>query len=386
MKLAASSRLRVDGLNDEANVYLIDYISCGNSCWSSGQILDGDGANLAPKKLPAYVNDPNYAAPPVPGGTGAIWPNGRIDNAPNGPAACTGTITSPCDIPNGDTAANDYSGSAPNIRIREGSVGTNGTCVGPGGFQATAPRLGPGTYGDIRVDTGNCLILDPIRTFTDPEVGIDGDTTPMTAQPGVWDWVPNSQFPGIYYVTGNFDIQTNALIVGDGVTVIMRPTGNFRPSGGGAMDINRGLVAELWSGDPTGAAKLGAWTTKGASPYNPGSPAWAYQAVQELDKVQFGVGIALYVLKPGQAGITDPDGTGVISVTSGSALAWSGVTYAPMDNVTIAGQPDHDGIGQLISWTFAFVGNTNVKQTFDGVGDGLPYLIEPCVQVGGACQ
>jgi hypothetical protein len=94
----------------------------------------------------------------------------------------------------------------------------------------------------------------------------------------------------------------------------------------------------------------------------------------------------MYVLKPVQTGIADADGTDVITVSSGAALAWNGVTYAPNDNVSIAGQPNHDGIGQLISWTFTFNGGTDVTQTFDGPGDGFPYLIEPCVIVAGSCQ
>ena len=94
----------------------------------------------------------------------------------------------------------------------------------------------------------------------------------------------------------------------------------------------------------------------------------------------------MYVLKQDQAGITANGGTSVIQVSSGAALAWTGVTYAPHDNVQISGQPLHDGIGQLISWTFTFNGGTIVTQTYDGPGDGFPYLIEPCVLVGGACQ
>ena len=147
------------------------------------------------------------------------------------------------------------------------------------------------------------------------------------------------------------------------------------------MDLYRWKVPDL-----TGDQTLGAWTSMGATPYAFSGSAWTYQTAREADKVQYGVGIAIYVLKPSQVGLTDNDGTEVINVSSGSALAWNGVTYAPQDNVKIAGQPSHDGIGQLISWTFAFVGNTNVTQTFDGVGDGLPYLIEPCVVVAGSCQ
>lgn len=369
MKLGASSELRLVSTGaDEVNAYLIDYLSCGNSCWSVGQVKDENGNPIAPKRLPSFVPDPNYEPPPIPGAT---WPNGLVDNIPLGPAVGT------WDIPNGDTDTTPYAGPAPNIRIRQGSVTAAGKCVGPDGLEASAPRLGPGTYGNIRVDTRNCVILDPVRRFTDPELGFNGLSTssPTTA----WSWVPDSQFAGIYYVTGNFDIQTDSLIVGDGVTVIIRPPGQYRPSGGGAMDLNRGLVVP-------GDQKLGGWTTKGAPPYLHDGSRWNYQDAQEGDARLYGVGIAIYVLKPTQAGITDSDGTDVIDVSSGSALAWNGITYAPNDNVKIAGQPNHDGVGQLVSWTFTFNGGTAVTQTFDGPGDGFPYLIEPCIQVAGSCQ
>jgi hypothetical protein len=195
--------------------------------------------------------------------------------------------------------------------------------------------------------------------------------------------VPLTQQPGIVYITGKFNIGNNALVIADGVTIVIRPDGSngqFAPSSGGVMDLNRGLA------NGGVAQKLGGWTTKGVSPYTKVGGKWTYNSALELNPAVDGVGIALYVLKPSQAGITDSDGTQVIMVSSGSGLAWTGVTYAPNDNVQIAGQPQHDGIGQLISWTFTFNGGTVVKQTYDGPGDGFPYLIEPCVLVAGACQ
>ncbi len=93
MKLTAGSLLKVySTTGDEANVYLIDNVSCGNSCWSPGQLRRRTRATRSPaKKLPGFVQDPNYPAPPIPGAT---WPNGPVDN------------TAPSlDIPNGDTAA-----------------------------------------------------------------------------------------------------------------------------------------------------------------------------------------------------------------------------------------------------------------------------------------
>ncbi|MEO8247164.1 MAG: hypothetical protein ABI622_08620, partial [Chloroflexota bacterium] len=274
------------------------------------------------------------------------------------------------------TDTTPYAGAPPDIRIRQGSVNAaTGTCVGSDGTAATAPRLGPGAYDDIRVDTRNCVILDPVRRFVDPELGLNGEASPG----GNWSWVPNTQYAGVYYVSGNLDVQTDSLVVGDGVTVIMRPPASYRPSGGGAMDLNTGKVV---SGDQ----KLGGWTTKAGTPYAWNGTSWTYQDAQETNPAQYGIGIAMYVLKPSQAGYTDANGTDVIDVSSGAALAWKGVTYAPMDNVKVAGQPSHDGIGQLVSWTFTFNGGAAVTQTFDGPGDGFPYLIEPCVLVSGSCQ
>jgi Flp pilus assembly protein TadG len=363
MKLTSNSLLKLISTgSDDVNVYLIDYISCGNSCWSPGQIQDENGAAMSPKRLPSFVPDPNYAPPPIPGAT---WPAGLIDNAPGTP-----------DIPNGDTDTTPYAGPAPSITINAGTVTAGGACVGPGGTAADAPRLGPGTYRDITVRNNACVILDPTWTYTDPQAGIPGGRTA----------VPSTQYPGIYYVTGTIDVRNSALIVGDGVTVIIRPTSagagasQYSPGSGGVMNLNTGRA------NNGTALKLGAWSTKAASTYAWNGSAWAYQASQEGNPQQYGVGIALYVLKPTQAGIAMGDGTEVIAVSSGAGLSWRGVTYAPNDNVQVAGQPNHDGFGQLISWTFTFNGGTVVTQTFDGPGDGYPYLIEPCVIVSGACQ
>jgi len=361
MKLTAGSLLKIYGTNgDDANAYLIDNVSCGQSCWSAAQVVDQSGNPKAVKKLPAFVPDPNYAPPPIPGAT---WPNGPVNN------------TAPAlDIPNGDTSTAPFGGATPSITINAGSVNGSGQCVGLSGTAADAPKLGPGTYTDLTVPNNKCVILDPLNHHSNP-----GSLTDVATP------IASTQAPDIFYFTGSIDIRNSALVYGSGVTVIIRPSGGggpaqFSPGSGGVMDLNTDLYG------PGTSQKLGAWTTKGASPYAYSGGAWAYQAGQEANPNQYGVGIALYVLKPGQAGISASGGTNIIQVSSAAALAWKGVTYAPNDNVTIAGQPHHDGIGQLISWTFTFNGGTGVTQTYDGPGDGFPYLIEPCVQVAGACQ
>jgi|SRR5579859_4029421 len=359
---SAGTHLYIDSSNpeDEANVYLIDNVSCGSSCWVPAQITDSAGNIKAVKHLPGFVADPLYPAPPIPG---TLWPNGLVDNAP-------GTL----DIPNGDTDTTPYSGPPPNISINTGTV-SGATCVGPSGTSADAPRLGPGTYHDITVSASHCLILDPVWTYNNPGLGI----------PGGRSAVPATQFPGIYYLTGQMDVRNNALVVGDGVSLIIRPDGTLNQfSPNGVIDLNHGLGASA----PT-VEKLGAWTSKGETTYAQVGGSWVYQSSEEANPTQYGIGIAIYVLKPTQysASASATDNTDVIKMTStGAGLAWNGITYAARDNVTISGQPSHSGIGQLVSWTFTFTGSVPVTQTFDGPGDGFPYLIEPCVQIAGACQ
>ena len=364
MKLNSGSRLILESTgSDEVNAYLIDYLSCGNSCWSSGQVQDDLGNTMNPKRLPSFVPDPNYEPPTIPGAT---WPAGFVLNPAD------------LDIPNGDTGT-PFSGPPPSVVIDEGTVTPSGTCVGPDGTADTAPRLGPGTYDTVRVRNGSCVILDPVRVFDDPELGLDGDLGPAEPVGGNWKYVLAGQYPGIYYITDKLDLDNGSLMVGDGVTVIMHPNSEYIPLAGAAMNINTGRVV-------AGDQKLGAWTTKEISPYLHDGSRWNYQDSLEADLRLNGVGLALYVLKPDQAGTSFGDGTEVIKVNSGAGLSWKGITYAPNDNVAVAGQPNHDGFGQLVSWTFTFNGGTQVTQTFDGPGDGFPYLIEPCVIVAGSCQ
>jgi hypothetical protein len=349
----SGSRIILDGGPDEANVYLIDHLPCSSSaCWSSGQIVDTVGNAQDAKKLPSFVADPNYLPPP-----------GLNANAPNGPVDNPGTIPDIPRSPNIPSSGPDRD----DIVIKNSDPGS----VSGTGCSADSPVLGPGWVQDINIAGSKCLILrgDVFRTdMYDPATEQD---------------VPLTQMPGVLYVTGQIRVGNDALIVADGVTIVIRPDGSngqFTPTSGGVMDINRG------NSDLGVIQKLGAWTTMGISSYTPTATNWVYNSALESDPRLNGVGIALYVLKSTQVPYALGNGTDIINVSSGSGLAWNGVTYAPNDNVKISGQPNHDGIGQLISWTFTFDGGVQVTQTFDGPGDGPPYLIEPCVIVAGSCQ
>ncbi len=353
MKLNAGSELWVRGTEDDSAVYLIEWQSCGNSCWSSGQVNSGDpaGATKDPQQLPGVIPDPDYPLPP------ALTP------PPNGPSI------DGVSVPVGDDGDGPGGNAPGKIEVKSG-----GPDAAPGGTttpgdvltcSAGSPRIGPGYYTEISVANGKCLILDPTMRHTSVVASIPDVATP----------VPSTQLPGIFYVNGSIDVATDAMIIGNGVTVIMRPgsSNQLLVSGGGVVDLNR--TSRILGT----SQRLGAWTSLGASPYAfiAGLEQWQYTSSLESDDRN--MGMALYVIKRIQynAGAAADDNSDVIKINAAGGLGWRGITYAPHDNVTLAGQPGHDGIGQLVSWTFKFAGNAKVIQTYEGPEDGTPFLIEP---------
>ncbi len=353
MKLNAGSQLWVRGQTDnDAEAYLIEYESCGSSCWNTGQVNTGPNGSPPnvtkdPQQLPGVIPDPNYPLPL------ALTP------PPNGPSL------DGVSVPVGDDGDGLGGDPAGKIDVRSGgpnaAPGSASMVAGKLTCSTDSPKIGPGYYTEIDVANGKCLILDPTMRHTSVRA-----STPDIATP-----VPPTQLPGIFYINGTIDIAGGAMLVGDGVTVIMRPgsSNQLLSSGGGVIDLNRGETGT--------ARKLGAWTTLGTSPYIPnGLGGWQYNS--SLDANPRNVGMALYIIKRSQySSVAVDNNTDVIKITAGSGLAWRGVTYAPHDNVTLEGQPGHDGVGQLVSWTFKFAGGVHVKQEYEGPEDGVPFLLEP---------
>jgi hypothetical protein len=350
MKLTAASNLYLLG---GADAWLVDYISCGNSCWSTNQISDGPPSNnpIAPVQLPNLVDDPNYPLPavltspmvPATGGTVAVPQATGTENGP--PPSSVGNVT----ITKGTKTAS--------------SVG----CL------PTSPHIGPGWYHDINVS--GCLILDPTHNYSDPnDANSDGDF-------GATD-VPSTQQAGIFYITGTMNINNGALVVGDGVSLVLRETSNqpgLIANGDGALDINTGATDGTKGFPPN--FKKAAFQTDGSYSYSFNNtltpPRWVYTA-NNNDKTN--VGVAVYVVKPAQipGGSTAVDAnTDMIQIQAGAAMSWTGVLYAPHDNIILSGQPTHDAIGQFIAWTVKVAGGTTITQTYDGPGESLPRLVEP---------
>ncbi len=346
-----------DGTGDTFTVFLNRPIPGGSNSWVPNQLVDQSLNPVNAQYYPA-VADPNYPLP------------ASISN----PAAPT------TQVPLGDLGGYvSVAGGGPNQ--------APGSVTSPGGVltcSSDSPRIGPGFYYSIHVDGGKCLILDPTQRHTTVKASeIDA---PAALLPG--------QLAGVFYIYGDtsgplngVDVNGGGMIVGNGVTVVMIPhpsssSRNLLTLSGGAsspavMDLNRGELG-VATASPR---RLGAWYVRngvGASPYSCDSGGnCTYDSTLEADARK--VGVAIYVVKRAQwlTGIASDNNTSVITVSAFSGLAWQGLTYAPHDNVKLAGQPGHDGIGQLVSWTFKFAGGTDVTQTYAGPEDGLPYLIEP---------
>jgi hypothetical protein len=283
----------------------------------------------APQQLPNIIDDPSYPLPDVLTGVPATGGTAAVPKA-------IGTEIGPPPSAFGDV----------NI--------TKGTILGAG-CSADSPRIGPGWYDDI--DVSGCLILDPVHNYADPnDADDDGDFVETD--------VPQGQQAGIFYITGTLNVNNNSLVVGDGISLVLRETSNqpaLQVNGDGAVDVNTGVTGVN--------RKKAAFKTDGNYSYtfNTTLNVWEYTA-NNLDKST--TGVAVYAVKPDQTGNTTSDAsTDLIKVAAGAALAWQGILYAPRDNIVLSGQPSHDDIGQFICWTVKIAGGTTINQTYDGPGE-----------------
>lgn len=343
---------------DSFGVYLTETRESvpGVSSWIPSQITDGSGTQIAPQYT-AEIPDPNYPLPPA------------LSGAPVGPLAT---------VPWGDS----FGETNGQVSISSGDPGGTSTVGGVTKCTDGGVHIGPGYYTSISVANGKCLILDPVARYA--------TKTTTAAAPGL----PANQLPGIFYVNGTIDIGNGALVLGNGVTVIIRPdrtheTGNaanlLKIAGGAGSPSAMSLNPQTPDGIFTTAQPLGAWAirnlTTGFSPYictGTSPEICTYDASQENALTT--TGMALDVIKRSDVsgwGAAVDNTTSTILVSANGALVWNGLTYAAHDNVSLAGQPGYTATGQIVSWTLFFQGGTNFTQVYQGPESGIPYLIEP---------
>ena len=320
---------------DSYGVYLTENVPTGGNGWTPGQVVTSGGTPVG-VQYNAEVPDPLYPAPCL-----------TYSSAP-GVSACLEDRTAV------------FTTSHRTTHLRSGDSCTLNAAdpVGPAN-----DRLPTGRYDSIRVDNGECLVFDP--TF-DQKAGRNN---------------------GIVYITGTLDVNNGGLVLGDGVTLVFARGADLNLNAGATISLNSGnttnnpFSAGLCGGNATGSfpnnCKFAAWTSRAGGG---GALSWGsgISTAYTTPADPFSRGIASYVCKAA----SPCDGTGVPStnifqMNAGSGIDYRGLIYAPYDNVKLAGQLNHDDIGQLVAWTAQFTGGTAIHQTFDGPDSGTPQLLEP---------
>jgi hypothetical protein len=308
---------------DTYGVYLTENVPTGGNGWTPTQVVDVADSPITPQ-YHAEVADPAYPAPCLTYvGGGSCLENRAVAGFP--PNATTTRVGDTCPI-----------------------VGN-------------VDRLPAGRYDDISVPNNRCLILDP-----------------------TYDAV-SGKYNGIFYLTGTLDINNSGLVIGDGVTLVFARGADLDMNAAASISLNSGNTTN----NPLAAAcggvagggitncRFGAWAAKAGGP---GSYSWT-QGLAPMHSAPadpYMRGMAAYVCK--SVASCDSGGgpsTDILQMNSSSGIDYRGLIYAPFDNVKIAGQPTHNDIGQLVSWTAFFTGGSTINQTFDGPDQATPQLLEP---------
>ena len=323
---------------DSYGVYMPENVPTGGNGWTPGQVRTSSGAAI-PVQFHSEVADPAYPSPC--GGDLSYSSNPLV-------AACLEDRTA--------TFTNSH-------RTTTNRVG-DGCALDP--LEAVGPsndRLPTGRYHNIRVDNGECLVFDP--TF-DQKSG---------------------RRNGIVYITGTLDVNQGALVLGDGVTLVFARGADLNVNGpNGIISLNQGNTtnnpfAAACGGDASGSlgnsCRFAGWTAKanGGGTYTWGTGiSTAYSGPAD----PFERGLAAIICK--SAADCDSGGgpsTNIFQINAGAGIDYRGLIYGPFDNIKIAGQPNHDDIGQLVAWTVQFTGGSAINQTFDGPDSNTPVLLEP---------
>lgn len=324
---------------DAYGVYLTENVPTGGNGWTPGQVRTSGGAPIA-VQFHAEVADPNYPSP------------------------CGGDMTSSSN-PLVAACLEDRTAVFGNSHRTTTNRAGDSCAIDPAEAVGVAnDRLPTGRYHDIRVDSGECLVFDP--TFDQK----DGRRN------------------GIVYITGTLDVNQGGLVIGDGVTLVFARGADLNVNGpNGIISLNSGNTtnnpfAAACGGNASGTfpndCRFAGWTAKagggGAYAWGLGiSTAYTSPPVDPFER-----GLAAIVCK--SAADCDSGGgpsTNIFQINAGAGIDYRGLIYAPYDNAKIAGQPNHNDIGQLVAWTAQFTGGSEINQTWDGPDSNTPVLLEP---------
>jgi hypothetical protein len=277
---------------------------------------------------------------------------------------------------------------------------------------ALPPMIPPGYYHSITIPADGCAILDPTGARQGLQLG---------QLAGVYRFGPNA--------SSAIDLGQGALLIGDGVTLVFDrdfpdPTGGrgitmasnaalmlntyvvggynpSRPLGSNSAgdpltnDLGHDALAAAWAIDPTTTAGIyqgasmwgptgGTGTVRGVctDANLPGTACIQRTSYDPLVTPVTYRGITFYFTNLWPA--TTIRDRFQMSGSTGQepGIAFRGVLYAPYDDVKLTGGNGFNQIGQVMSWTAKFAGQSTIYldypyQRCQQTNSCLPYLLEP---------
>ena len=202
-----------------------------------------------------------------------------------------------------------------------GTTASNGTCLDPG---TGLPGVAPGKYDLIQVS----------------------NSTQRWLCPGVFHLVQKNGTQGV-------QVGQDAVLAGQGVTIVLDNDSELTVSSGGALLLNSAsaggtLTPAPWrTGDVRHDAPLSVWI----------------EPVPGCD--------------PLLAACSDSTSSDVFNISSnGSGMDVRGIIYGPTDKMKISGNSTHHGSGEIWAWTLEYKGQSQLDQVYEGSDDGYPLLVE----------
>lgn len=294
----------------------------------SGSVAGGGSPGI--QQLSDPLEDPAYGVPPT----------------------CTVGLTTPCwtDWPpstGGATGHGVYPACSSPADINNHTI----DCADPGPM-----TIWPGAYERVNIPNGTVATLSTTCYSTDVSCMSNN-------RPGVFYFrLDQRNSGGGLYVGGTPGSPTT--VSGCGVLLIFDPD----ETGGSGVQMNIG-----GSGS---SVSINGCPSMRSDPTNP---------TGTTNYLWYGYGAADYTnplslwVRPNRKGYnvtSSSGGSNVITMGSGSSINENGVIYAPEDNTGVAGGGAGSGVGQIVSWTITYQGNSIISEAFQGPAKLITRLLQ----------
>jgi hypothetical protein len=223
----------------------------------------------------------------------------------------------------------------------------------------------PGWGNALYAALGDAALTATTLAASDPPNGacVDPVTGAFGVAPGKYDLIGVATSgrrwlcPGVFhFVSKNgqegLQLASNAVIAGQGVSLVFDNDSEVRVDSGGALLLNSAAAG--------GVETPAAWRT-GDARHDLPLTIWI-EPVAGCD--------------PLLPACSDSTSSTVFDLAGGAGMDVRGIIYGPTDKMKISGNDQHHGSGEIWAWTLEYLGNSQLDQVYEGDDDGWPMLVE----------